>query len=94
MKSYHIFYICTFALTIILLIVGIIVLPEEVITQFGFDSEDATVTNKYLAILIPTLLGVGGSAFGYFGDKGKSGKYMVIPAVGVIIFIVMIIVNI
>lgn len=83
-------------ITITLAILSFIILPDQVITQFGFGGSDSnTVVSKPLAIIIPTLIGLGGSIPLLFKKENEelNIKSIILPLVGILVFILMLIVN-
>lgn len=84
-----------FALSIGLAIASFIILPDSVVIQFSLGTGGNTSVPKLFAILIPTVLGVGGAVSSYaLLQKGnEAGKSLLVSTVGIVLFITMIIVN-
>ena len=78
--------------TIIFSAVSFAVLPDTVITQISLSGQNATTMPKLIAIAIPALFGAGGSAYSLF-SKDTSKKPLIISAVGIAVFIIMLVVN-
>ncbi|NLY06683.1 MAG: DUF1648 domain-containing protein [Spirochaetales bacterium] len=85
-------------LAVILLIVSVVLsivcylaLPDVVTTQIDLNGNPTTMP-KLLAILIPAVIGIGGSAVSII-EKGESRKSLVISLVGVALFCMMLVVN-
>lgn len=83
------------AATIVFAIISFFVLPESVIIQFSVGSSGNTSVPKLVAILIPSVLGIGGaiSVLLSKGKEGSNGKSALVSLVGIGLFIVMIAVN-
>ncbi|MDO5559793.1 MAG: hypothetical protein Q4F95_09380 [Oscillospiraceae bacterium] len=78
--------------TILLLIVSCLILPDTVITQFSIGKSSPTTMPKWIAVLIPTVFGAGSSVYALLNKK-EDRKSLIISAVGIAIFIIMMIVN-
>ena len=74
-------------------ILSYVLLPESVIIQFSAGSSGDTVVPKLVAMLIPFALSIGGAVVCFFTSESGSGKVLLVSAVGIILFIIMIIVN-
>jgi hypothetical protein len=82
-------------MSFILAVISFIVLPSSVITQFSLGSENVTKMPKVAAIAIPFLLGTVGGLLSFFSKNYQTkNKTLIISAVGILIFIFMIAVNI
>ncbi len=81
--------------SVVLAIVSGIVLPETVITQISTSGSDPSTMPKWVAIILPTVLGIGFAvaAFMEKAERKTTAKYIFISAVGVFVFIVELIVN-
>lgn len=79
-------------LTIVLAVISFFVLPDTVITQVG-GSSGASTMPKETALLIPTALGLLGGGAGLLNKSDKMGKETLIGAVGILVFILMLIFN-
>ncbi|MDD4396998.1 MAG: hypothetical protein PHT39_05430, partial [Sphaerochaetaceae bacterium] len=77
--------------TVVLAVVSYLLLPETVVTQISSGGSSTTMP-KIMALLIPSIIGIGGSAFCLL-QKGDSKKPLVISAVGVCVFAIMLFVN-
>ena len=95
MKKNTLISIVFIAVSVGLAVLSFIILPETVIMQISAGSGDNSTAPKVLAILLPTALGIGGAVFNMLlkNNEKANGKCLVVSAVGIILFIVMIIVN-
>lgn len=80
-------------LTVAFAIASYILLPETVITQLG--TSGATTMPKIFAVALPTIIGAGGAigAFLQKNDEQKNYKPLIISAVGIAVFVIMLLVN-
>lgn len=92
MKKNIIISMILILITIALTIVSVIVLPDTVITQISITGNDPTIMNKYVAIAIPLLLGLGGGLCQLL-NKGTSVTPIIVSIAGIIVYIVMLVVN-
>lgn len=76
----------------VLALVSLLLLPETVVTQFSVGSSDVSTMPKLLAVLLPTALAGGGAAASLL-DRGGSAKPLVVSAVGILVFVIMLAVN-
>lgn len=79
------------AATVVLAVVSYLLLPETVVTQISAGGSPTTMP-KIVALLIPSILGIGGGAFCLL-QKDESKKPLMISAVGAAVFVIMLVMN-
>ena len=87
--------IVLFIVSVVLAIAGIIIMPEMVTLQLSLGGEQLPEMHKALALLVPTALGAGCSAYYYFSKKQveRLSKYMVFSVAGIFFLISLIVSN-
>lgn len=95
MDNKKIVSIIIIAVSAALAVVSFILLPDTVIIQFSAGSSNVTTAPKALAVMIPTVLGIGGAAvfLALKGDQTTAGKALLISGVGLLVFVILLIVN-
>lgn len=83
------------AASVVAAVISFIVLPQTVMIQFSVGEGANTTAPKALAVLIPTLLGIGGGVFGILtrADDKTYRKSIFVSAIGIVVFIIMIAAN-
>ena len=78
-----------------LALVGWFFLPQEVITQISFSGEASSTMAKPLAVLLPTLLGIGFGLAGLLGRRPEKDAWActAVAAVSVLCHILMLLFN-
>lgn len=95
MNKQRIFVIIVLAVSVVLAVVSFIILPDTVITQFSVGSSNVTTMPKLVGIAIPFGLSAGGALVSLFakGNDNTRKKSMVVSAIGLLVFVILIVVN-
>jgi uncharacterized membrane protein len=95
MKKQSIIAIAGIVISAALAVASFILLPDVVTVQLGVDGESSNTMPKLFAILIPAALGVGGALSVLFSkNENKNGqKALIVSAVGIVVFVFMLVVN-
>lgn len=85
-------------IAIVLLVLSIIFLPDNVITQFSCNTGGVSRMPKLFALIIPTLLSIGGVSYIMINKNQDNysliAKCYFISIIGIIVYIIMLLVNI
>jgi len=68
-----------------LYVLGVIILPETIGLQMQLDGTMDNLVNKYIGLLIPLVLTVGGSVFFFIKEEGKALGF---SALGILLSII------
>lgn len=80
--------------SIVLAIVSFSMLPSSVIIQFSMNEAGTTTAPKLIAILLPFTLSIGGALSVFLTkDEGAGKKGILVSAIGILLFVVMLVVN-
>ena len=94
MKKKNISAAVLIVLSVILAAVSYMILPPSVITQFSPGLTNVTEMPKLAAIAIPFSLGIVGGVLSLLSKDGKTkSKTLLISAVGIAVFVIIIVVN-
>lgn len=79
-------------LGVVLAMVSMMILPDTVGVQIGFDGNISNTMPKFLAVLIPLGLTLTGSFMSY-KNNDNNAKGLIISVVGIIVMVMTLIVN-
>lgn len=91
MKKY--FGLIWAALAIIIAVLGMIFLPDNLVTQIGVDGQASSHMNKYLALGLPAGLTVLFSALGVLSEDEKGGKYKYAAPIVLVVLVISVLMN-
>lgn len=92
MKKIKILAIALLVVSVALGVASYLLLPDTVTTQLSIGGSSATTMPKILAVLLPTALGAGG-AIAHLAQKEPTKKPLLVSAVGILVFVIMLAVN-
>ena len=94
MKKDKIIAIAVLIVTVVLTGVSFFLLPDTVVTQFSVGQGNVTTMPKLFAVALPFALGVGGAVVSLTAkNSAQKNKPLLVSAVGVVLFIIMLAVN-
>lgn len=73
-------------------IYGYLVLPDMVTVQIDMSGNPSNIYPKILAVILPTVLSIGGS-LGYYFSKEKEKKYLILSIIGMAILVITLVFN-
>lgn len=73
-------------------IYGYMVLPDMVTVQIDISGNPSNTYPKIFAVVLPTLLSIGGG-LGYYFSKEKEKKYLILSVIGFLISVITLIFN-
>ena len=91
-KKEYFLYVKGLSLIHILGIYGYMVLPDMVTVQIDISGNPSNIYPKILAVVLPTLLSIGGG-LGYYFSKEKGKKYLILSVIGLLISVITLIFN-
>ena len=95
MKNKKVLSILLIIVSVALAIISFVLLPDTVVIQFSAGSSNVTTAPKFLAVLLPTALGISGAIAAIASKESETsrGKALLVSGVGILVFVIMLIVN-
>ena len=95
MKKQTIIAIIGIVVSAALAVLSYILLPDTVAVQLGIDGSTSNTMPKLFAIIIPTALGIGGALSVLLSKNQNKNwqKSIIVSAVGIVVFVFMLAVN-
>jgi len=81
------------AISVVLAVVGIMLLPDQVVIQIGFNGQPSNVVSKAIGIVIPFTISIAGVVMYNSVDHEKEKKSLVFVCIGYLIAVLTLVFN-